>query len=216
MNRRELMVIGMGLLTLSACKSTNSHRTKRAFIVHGYGADVDSHWFSWLATKLSNQGISAVIIPLPDSDQPDFTAWQQTLEQYIDTPRASDVFIAHSLGTISLLHYLSTHRKAVHHVVLVSGFGERLPDLPYINAFNVDAYVSQARLEKAFLSQHIRHLTHLISTNDSIVSPKMSHRLAYQLGGEVILVENGGHFLGSDGFTSLPWAYEALLNTKLP
>lgn len=214
MNRRDLLVSGMALLALSACKSMSIGDTKRAFIVHGYGADVDSHWFSWLADKLSSHNIQTIIIPLPNSKQPDFRVWQQTLRQYIGTPKASDVFVAHSLGTISLLHYLSVHKKPVRQVVLVSGFGEHLPELSHIDGFDVDAYVSQARLDNAFLSQHIHQFTHIISTNDGIVSPRASHRLANRLGGRVVLVKDGGHFLESDGFSSLPWAYQALLNSK--
>lgn len=83
-----------------------------AYIIHGYGASPTDHWFPWLQARLQAAGIPTIVPPLPDSEHPDFAAWQATLTQTIGTPDRNTLLIAHSLGTISLLHYLSATRPA--------------------------------------------------------------------------------------------------------
>ena len=83
-----------------------------AYVIHGYGASPTDHWFPWLQARLQAAGIPTIVPPLPDSEHPDFAAWQATLTQTIGTPDRNTLLIAHSLGTISLLHYLSATRPA--------------------------------------------------------------------------------------------------------
>ena len=78
---------------------------KRAFIIHGYGATPEDHWFSWLAQQLQAAGVATAIPALPDPEQPDFDRWQAALTTHLGTPDAQTFYVAHSLGTISLLHF---------------------------------------------------------------------------------------------------------------
>ena len=75
---------------------------KRAFIIHGYGATPEDHWFSWLAQQLQAAGVATAIPALPDPEQPDFDRWQAALTTHLGTPDAQTFYVAHSLGTISL------------------------------------------------------------------------------------------------------------------
>ena len=182
-----------------------------AYIIHGYGASPTDHWFPWLQARLQAAGIPTIVPPLPDSEHPDFAAWQATLRQTIGMPDCNTLLIAHSLGTISLLHYLSTTRPtAVGGLVLVAGFGARLPTLPTIGGFNIDAYIDRCHLDDATLRRHAAQMHHLISNNDYVVAPVNSHALAARLGGTVHELPQHGHFLSTDGITRLPAAWAAL------
>lgn len=73
----------------------------------------------------------------------------------IGTPDRNTLLIAHSLGTISLLHYLSATRPtAVGGLVLVAGFGAHLPELPIIGGFDIDTYIDHARLDDVVLRRY--------------------------------------------------------------
>ena len=125
----------------------------------------------------------------------------------IGTPDRNTLLIAHSLGTISLLHYLSATRPtAVGGLVLVAGFGAHLPELPIIGGFDID----HARLDDVVLRRYAAQMHHLISDNDNVVAPANSHALAARLGGTVHALPRYGHFLSADGITELPAAWEAL------
>lgn len=184
---------------------------QRVFIIHGYGAGPDSHWFPWLKQRVESHGAQAIAVALPRSDAPDFGQWQAALRRAIGTPRPDDVFVAHSLGTISSLHYLSAQQPArIGGLVLVSGFAERLSALPRINGYDVDAYIDQAHIDISALRRSTPHIVHLISDDDRIVAPAESEKLARRLGGSVQRVAQGGHFLAEDGFTQLAPAWQAV------
>ncbi|WP_109078259.1 RBBP9/YdeN family alpha/beta hydrolase [Aggregatibacter kilianii] len=214
MNRRQFchLSIGLGLTSMlpnRGALAVNKH--SKVFIIHGYGATLRDHWFPWLQQQLTESGVTAVSIPLPDSEHPDFERWQKTLRDYIGMPDEHCIFVAHSLGTISLLHYLTaTAPKRVGGIILVAGFGARVPSLAQINEFNVDAYVDRTAIDFAAIRTMSRRIYCLISQNDPIVAPAASYFLAEQLHARIIEVKNGGHFLASDGFTALPPVWTAV------
>ena len=204
MNRRQFCAAAAAGV-LAACAGTAGQPEKTVYIIHGYGATPENHWFPWLGAKLREQGIRAVSVPLPDSEAPDFTRWQQTLAQYVGRPGARDFFVAHSLGTISLLHYLSAANPArIGGLVLVSAFGAPIPTLPEINGFDVDAYVARCHIDFAAIRRMSPHIELFTADNDSIVPPDNTRRLAAVLGGRLHIIPNGGHFLDREGFTELP------------
>ena len=182
------------------------------FIIHGYGATINNHWFGWLQTQLEQRGIAAVRVPMPDSTQPDFDRWQQTLAQYIGKPQENHIFVAHSLGTISLLHYLTAAQpRKIGGLVLVSAFGARIPTLHEINGFNIDAYVDRCRIDFAAIARMAGNRIELFTANDDTIVPvENTRRLAQELNGYLHIRNTGGHFLDRDGFTKFDLVYEIL------
>lgn len=213
MNRRQFCLAAA--LALSACAAPPTAKresaAKRAFIIHGWGATPADHWFAWLAAGLKARGYAVDVFPLPESRRPDFAAWQRTLAEHIGTPQPNDLFVAHSLGNITLLHYLSqTRARRIGGLVLVSGFAGKLPALPAIEGYSIDAYAAQARLDLPAIRRMTPNIACIVSSNDPIVAPAESLKLAESLGTRVITVPNGGHFLASDGFTALPQVLQAI------
>ena len=211
MNRRQFCTAAAGML--AAC--AQPHRTPQhatVFIIHGYGATIDNHWFAWLQAQLQQRGICAVRVPMPDSAQPDFDRWQQTLAQYIGKPQENHIFVAHSLGTISLLHYLTPARpRRIGGLVLVSAFGARIPTLPEINGFNLDAYVDRCRIDFAAIARMAGNRIELISADDDTIVPVENTRyVAKELNGYLHIRATGGHFLDRDEFTQFPPVLESV------
>lgn len=184
---------------------------KRAFIIHGWGATPADHWFPWLSGSLQQHGFSVDTPALPNPTAPVFSDWQHTLARHIGTPQSDDVYIAHSLGNITLLHYLSQARPAkIGGLILVSAFAAKLPKLPEIEGYSIDNYVEQARLDLPAVRAATPNIACIVSGNDPLVAPKESGKLAAALNSPVIRVENAGHFLASDGFTELPQVLQAV------
>lgn len=205
MNRRQFCTAAAAGV-LAACAGTAGQPEKTTvYIIHGYGATTENHWFPWLHAQLRAQGIRAVLVPLPESESPDFDRWQQTLAQYVGRPSENSIFVAHSLGTISLLHYLSaTNPPRIGGLVLVSAFGAPIPTLHEINGFDLDAYIARCRIDFAVIRRMTRHIELFTADNDTIVPPDNTRRLADALGGRLHVIPNGGHFLDREGFTELP------------
>lgn len=184
---------------------------KRVFIVHGYGATAANHWFTWLQDQACASGAAALALSLPDNENPDFAAWQQGLYDAIGMPQTDDIFVGHSLGCISLLHYLTAMSPArIGGLVLVSGFVNKLPGWAAINAFDMDGFINEARVDLPRIAAMAGEITCVISENDHVVPAALSRGLAEKLQARVISVAQGGHFLGREGFTELPQAWQAV------
>ncbi|WP_421683017.1 serine hydrolase family protein [Stutzerimonas urumqiensis] len=170
------------------------------YILHGYGAGPDEHWFPWLKTRLAEQGIEARVLAFPNADQPSATAWAEYLDQAVTRHDRQTYFVAHSLGVITLLRHIERlpASTTLGGMVLVSGFAERLPDLPQLDPFIPPS------LDLREITDKVRQRFVLAAKDDSIVPYRLTQTLAEELGAAFELRETGGHFLGSDGFVEHP------------
>lgn len=175
-------------------------------IIHGYSASPSDHWFPWLKRELEAEGHAVTIHPMPDSDAPEMDAWRRTLEHRIPAAGPRTFFVAHSLGCISLLHYLSARPEdtTIGGIVLVSGFSQPIASLPELDAFtapDIPFAAIQALTPRRVV---------VASKNDPIVPFEHTVHLQTTLEARLITVERGGHFLASDGFTEHPAVLGAL------
>ncbi|WP_207401608.1 RBBP9/YdeN family alpha/beta hydrolase [Phytopseudomonas dryadis] len=177
------------------------------YIVHGYGAAPSDHWFAWLSEQLEQRGIEARVLALPDSQRPSVQGWADYLDTAIDRHDGDSYFVTHSLGCIALLDHLQRQPggSRVGGAVLVSGFAEALPALPQLDAF------TSRPLDFAALRGRIGKRSVIAAQDDPIVPYPLSARLADKLDAKLVTLEQGGHFLASDGFVQLPQALDALL-----
>ncbi|RMI27729.1 RBBP9/YdeN family alpha/beta hydrolase [Streptomyces triticirhizae] len=186
---------------------TSGTTLRRASIIHGYGASPEDHWFGWLAERLRADGVPTSVPALPDPDAPDPARWAEALRAEVGVPDARAVVVAHSLGCLAVLRHLRSLPGPwrLGALVLVSGFVDRLPALPELDPFVGDGE------EVAGLAERVDRLTVLRSDADLLVPPGHTDRLARRLGTSARVVPGAGHFLASDGVTSLPEAYEAVV-----
>ena len=180
--------------------------TQRASIIHGYGATPEDHWFGWLAGQLRADGIPTTIPALPNPQAPDPAQWTDAVRTDLGTPDEHSIVVAHSLGCLTVLRHLrslpSPWRLGT--LVLVSGFVDRLPALPDLNA-----YIGHG-CDVTGLGNHVDRLTIIRSDADPYVPPGHTDRLADLLGISVQVVPGAGHFLASDGVTSLREVRDAI------
>lgn len=186
---------------------THTTTTRRATIIHGFGATPEDHWFGWLARQFQEVGISTTVPALPESESPDRDRWLAVTADAVGTPDEGSILVAHSLGCITLLRHLCSLEGPwrVGALVLVSGFVDRLPALPMLDGFVGDG------VDVAALRDHVDRLTVIRSDTDSIVPPNHTDHLAHLLRTSAQVVPGAGHFLASDGVTWLPEAVEAVM-----
>ncbi|MCE0495211.1 RBBP9/YdeN family alpha/beta hydrolase [Vibrio salinus] len=176
------------------------------YIIHGFMASTEDHWFRWLQNKLRQRNITVKIVNLPDSHSPEPDKWQAALRKEMNILSKNSIFIAHSLGCVTLLKYLqsSLFNDHIGGMILVSGFTEQLPSLPQLNSF-----VTEQIHFKKIISQVPRRIV-INSDQDSIVPGHLSRELADNLSARLVTISNGGHFLSEDGYTCFPKLYNLL------
>ena len=179
----------------------------KVFIIHGYQSSPEQHWFPWLATKIEQMGSQCEIVHLQGSDQPDFATWRQNLEAQVHPLNEQTSIVAHSLGCISVLDYLSEalNGRLIKAIFMVAGFNEKLTALPELNQF-----VQQAKLNDALLRFRIQQRYSLFSCNDPFVPAPLSIRFGQLLNAQMIEVKKAGHFMQSDGLSEFPQLWEKL------
>lgn len=183
-----------------------STTTRQAVIFHGYGATPEDHWFGWLAERLTRAGVSTQIPALPDSTAPSPDRWAATATEALGEPGLDTIVIAHSLGCLTVLRHLAslTGPWRVGTLVLVSGFVDKLPASPSLDEFIGDG------VNLSGIRERVGSLTIMRSDHDSHVPVGHTDRLADLLGTSALVVPGAGHFLATEGVTTLPHALEAI------
>lgn len=183
--------------------------SRRASIIHGYGASPEDHWFGWLAERLEADGVPTAVPALPHPQEPDPVLWAEAVRDELGTPDENSVIVAHSLGCLTVLRHLRSlpgpWRVGV--LVLVSGFVDRLPALPQL-----DSYIGDG-CDVEGLADRIDRLVIIRSDADPYVPTGHTDRLADLLGTSAEVVPGAGHFLASDGVTSLREVLDAITSS---
>jgi predicted alpha/beta hydrolase family esterase len=186
---------------------TNIQNQKQVYIIHGYTASPADHWFPWLQDKLQEDGVSVDILEMPNSQAPKLNEWIEYLLQNIKVLHKDTYFIGHSLGCVSILRYLQQVNisEPLGGAVFVSGFTDPVPSLPSLDEFTID------HLDDQQIMASLKARAAIASKDDTIVPFALSKKLAEDMQADFHEVDHGGHFLQSDGFTTLPMVYQVLL-----
>ncbi|MGE7718200.1 hypothetical protein SAMN04487776_12325 [Priestia megaterium] len=185
---------------------------KQIHIIHGYGASPSSHWFPWLKGKLIVDDHQVSVLHMPNSSDPKKEDWLETLANKIKNLDTNTYFVAHSLGSITLLNYLEQLDPLPEFggFILVSGFSERLSSLPSLDPFTV----KEVNYQKIISAANSRAV--IAAKDDYIVPFQLSQNLSKQLDTLFYPLEKGGHFLEDDGFITFKLVYDILNNmTKI-
>ncbi|MDO3703145.1 alpha/beta hydrolase [Micromonospora sp. C28SCA-DRY-2] len=176
------------------------------FIVHGYGATPENHWFPWLRDLLTAHGVEVTVVRLPEPDAPSATEWHRAVSAAVDRVDEGTWIVAHSLGAITVLRRLAALPTpwSLGGAVFVAGFTGTLDVLPVLDTFLAEE-VDLAAIAPNIRQRHVIH-----SDDDAIVPPSASVALADRLRARTHLVRGGGHFLESEGVTTLPLVAEIL------
>ena len=179
---------------------------RRVFIVHGFEGNPHGNWFDWLSAQVRAAGFQADSLAMPNPERPTISSWQFALDQHIGKPDESTFLVGHSLGCITLLHFLSRQQpEKIGGLVLAAGFATPLPPLPALDAYIKGAAPEFDILRKIQMPKHC-----IVSDDDTHVPPELTLDMADKLKSPVTHITQGGHLMASDGFTELPQAWEAL------
>ena len=179
----------------------------QVIVVHGYTASPEENWFPWIAQKAIKAGVSLKVLRLDPSETPVLNVWMKQMDAQIDALNENSILIAHSLGCIAALHYLSQklQHQNIKALVLAAGFNGRLGRLEQVNPF-IDA----AKIDFDLLKQQVEHRVVIYSKGDERVQPEFSLAQAKSLDAQVIEARHQGHFIDSEGCTELPEVWDAV------
>lgn len=181
-------------------------------ILHGWGGNKPAHWQEHLAAKLTDAGKKVHYPKMPEPTAPDLPAWlarlgEELTEIKTQTPDAPLTVLAHSLGSITWIHYCAGAELAsplAERVLLVAP-PYVVPQIPPIDVPpTVTAFfpppISPATLQAA------AHETVLIASDtDDYATYDQSSGYASKLELPIHLLKGAGHISPYYGYGEWPW-----------
>jgi hypothetical protein len=167
------------------------------FIIHGAYGHPGENWFPWLKSELEKIGCKVFVPKFPTPDNQTLENWLDVFKKYEKHLDENSIVVGHSLGPSFLLDILEKRGKPINASFFVSGFTGLLGNssLDKINKTFVDKKFDWKKIRQNCGKFYVFH-----SDNDPYVPLEKAEELAKNLGVEVILVKNAGHFNEKAGY----------------
>lgn len=166
------------------------------FIIHGSRGSNKGHWFPWLKQELENLGCKVFLpqFPIENQNLSDWLKEFNKIEAYLDE---NSLMVGHSLGNPFIMNVLQRRNSTIKAAFFVAGFTQLLNN-PIYDPIN------KTFVEKGFdwkkIKQNCKKFYLFQSNNDPYIPLKEAELLAKNLETELIIVQNAGHFVKSNGY----------------
>ncbi len=157
-------------------------------ILHGWQANTEEHWQTWLAERLEAAGAPVCYPVLPDPDHPRLEPWLEALETLLPEDRETTV-VCHSLGCLLWLHHLARGGRQAR-ALLVAPPSDALAE-PELRSFFP---APEARLAPG---------SRLVCSSDDEFCPEGAAARYGGLGLPTDVIQGGGHLNATAGLG--PW-----------
>jgi uncharacterized protein len=185
--------------------------SQRIVLVHGWGGNPSSGWFSWLSNELEGAGFTVVAPQLPDTDNPEPNAWVEALGRVVGESTEDTYFIGHSLGCQTIMRHLA-HNKVgtvAGGAIFVAGFFDQLTGLEINEKLIWDKWrMAKFDVEKTRAS--LKRSVAIFSDDDTYVPLTEQKNFEDRIGSETIVLHKMGHFTWSTGCVELPLVLKKL------
>lgn len=182
---------------------------KKVFIIHGFQGSPNGGWRPWLMAELEKLDVYACALPMPNPENPICEEWIEEIARHVEKNKEDEIYlIGHSLGSPAILRYLeavSQNIKNIVGVILVSCLSEKN------NNRKIDNFLDKP-FNFSVIKSKTKKFVFIHGDNDPDVPLCNAEFLSKELGGELIIIPNGGHLNGSSGFFILPECLDAFKN----
>ena len=186
---------------------------KKAIIIHCWGGTPDYCWYPDTQRTLEKAGFTVTIPVMPRTDHPLYAEWLAAAQAAIGVPDEDTYLIGHSLGCITILHYLQsmTADKKIGGAVFVAGFAQPLGS----NYSEISSFFDM-QIQPAKVTQHLKYpLVAIHSDNDPHVPLEHGAVFERDFGAQLIIRPGMKHFSGArnnpESCTQVPDVAEAII-----
>jgi predicted alpha/beta hydrolase family esterase len=160
---------------------------KNVILFHGISDSSQACWLPYIKRELEKKGYAVSSPDLPDADTPDLKSWLPAALKEVYSP--STIIIAHSAGSQLTLSVLEKLNVRIHQVILVAGYGRRLP---------TEAPVLKETFEWEKIKANCSNFIFINSDNDPWGCTDVEGRFMLDhLGGKLVIPKGEGH-MGSN------------------
>lgn len=167
---------------------------KKCIIIHGCPDDCEDlsynkHWIPWTKKQLLEKGIKTEVPLMPLPWQPDYKRFKKEFEKY--TVGENTILIGYSCGCAFLVRWLGETKRKISKLILIAPW--KIPDED--DEFRKLFYIYPI---DETIKDRVKEII-MFTSNDEEEDGKKSLGIFHEaLGGEIILLENHGHYTLGD------------------
>lgn len=175
-----------------------------AVIVHRWGGVPASDWYPWAKVQLEVRGYDVLVPAMPNTDEPDITAWTSELQRVLgDNPAQSLLLIGHSIGCQTILRTLEKAQSKVDRAIFIAGWVQ-LTGLTETEAQVVQPWLTQSFGVQA-AKQCLKASIALFSSDDPYVPLEQNQAFFHdKVGAQLITLDGYGHFDEDTNVSKIP------------
>ncbi len=179
------------------------------FIIHGAYGCPEENWFPWLKIELEKLRCKVFVPKFPTPENQSLENWFKAFENYRQYLNKDSIIVGHSMGSAFLLSVLEKLDKPIKASFFISGFIDLLEnhEVDEINKTFVNKDFDWWKIKRNCKKFYLFH-----SDNDPYVPLEKAEKLAKNLGINLILVKNAGHFNKKAGYTKFELLLEKIKN----
>lgn len=169
---------------------------KKIFVIHGAYGNPKENWFPWLKAALEKLGCEVFIPEFPTPEGQNLENWKKAFRDYIGKMDKDSIFVGHSVACSFILNILEEINYSIKASFLVAGWTGFLGNsFDKINKTFVDRNFNWEKIK-----QNCQKFYLFNSNNDPYVPLDLGKKLANHIEGELLIVENAGHFNKKAGY----------------
>jgi hypothetical protein len=176
------------------------------FIFHGTAGHPGENWFPWLKAKVEEKNYAVFVPQFPTPEGQSLEAWFKVLKNYEQYINEDTILVGHSLGGMFLLRLLE---KLPHKVKAAFFVGTPIGIEP-IKHYTSDYNFSGFNFYFDVIKSKADNFVVFHSDNDPSVGLANGEQLAKELGVDLSLVPNAGHFNTKAGYTKFEELWKKL------
>lgn len=157
------------------------------YTIPGYGNSDSEHWQTYFETRLEN----CQRIVQDNWTTPILGDWIERIDETLNNEKLSDVIlITHSLGGITLAHWVKKYKKTIKGALIVAP-----PDVDYpYEDLGLETFTPIPQTAFTFASVLV------CSSNDNWMSLERAKHFANAWGSKLIILKNAGHINDDSGY----------------
>jgi len=180
-------------------------------IFHGTLGNPESNWFPWLKRKLQEDGHNVLVPHFPTPEGQSFDAWRAIAEKNLDGLDPADtILVGHSLSPVFILRLAEQSQKSFLAAFLTAPFMGKLGIEPY-DTLNASFMVPP--FDWPVIQSNIAEIHCFAGSDDPYVPLSFSQTVAQQAGGDLTVIDKGGHLNTASGMTEFPLLLDKIRHT---
>jgi len=165
-----------------------------------------------LKRELEKREFEVTAPKMPNPSEPRIETWVSFLSRIVGQPNAETYFVGHSMGCQTIARYLEVLPEGmkIGGAIFVGGFFKKLTGLENSEE-EVRKHWLETPLDLKKVKSHLPKSIAIFSDDDPFVPLENQDNFHNQLGSEIIIEHQKGHFDDEAGITELPVVLEKIL-----